>query len=73
MLTVRQQEIVEKSIRLISEKGIQGFTIKNLAKSVGISEPAIYRHFESKIEILITILNQFVELANFLSEMRILA
>ena len=69
MLSKRQQEIIEKSIDLISEKGIQGFTIKNLSKSVGVSEPAIYRHFESKVEILKTLLNQFVEMADFFSEM----
>jgi AcrR family transcriptional regulator len=61
MLTKRQQEIVEKSIRIIDEKGIQGLTIKNLAKAIGISEPAIYRHFESKFDILCTILNGFQE------------
>jgi len=69
MLSSRQEEIVEKSISLISLKGIQGFTIKNLSKSVGISEPAIYRHFESKTSILTTILNQFVEMADFFSAM----
>ena len=69
MLSARQQEIVEKSIDLISEKGIQGLTIKNLSKSVGISEPAIYRHFESKVDILTALLNQIVEMADFFSEM----
>jgi len=34
-------------------------TIKNLAKKIGITEPAIYRHFDSKIHILITILDLF--------------
>ncbi len=71
MLSERQQQIIEESIKLISEKGMQGFTIKNLAKAIGISEPAIYRHFKSKVEILTTILNQFIEMATFLSEMMI--
>ena len=59
MLTKRQEEIIEKSILIIDEKGIQGLTIKNLSKSIGISEPAIYRHFDSKFDILCTILNGF--------------
>ena len=59
MLTERQQQIVDESIKLIDSKGIQGFTIKNLSKEIGISEPAIYRHFESKFEILSTILDSF--------------
>jgi AcrR family transcriptional regulator len=62
MLSDRQQQIVEDSIKLIDEKGIQGFTIKNLAKEIGISEPGLYRHFASKFEILSTILNSFKQL-----------
>ncbi len=59
--TKRQKEIIKVSLRLMAKKGIQGFTIKNLSKAIGVSEPAIYRHFESKLEILISILNLFKE------------
>ncbi|MDD2196489.1 MAG: TetR/AcrR family transcriptional regulator [Bacteroidales bacterium] len=59
MLTARQQEIIDVSLELISTTGIQGFTIKNLAKKIGISEPAIYRHYENKISILLAILDCF--------------
>lgn len=59
MLSDRQNEIITTSIGLIDEKGIQGFTIKNLAKEIGISEPAIYRHFDSKMAIMSTILDSF--------------
>ncbi len=59
MPTKRQTEILEKSILLIAEKGIQGFTIRNLAKKVGVTESAIYRHFKSKVSILCTILENF--------------
>ncbi len=69
MLTERQQQIIEESINIIDEKGIQGLTIKNLAKAIGITEPGIYRHFESKTEILLSILNNFKEMAVMLSEM----
>ncbi|NOX46280.1 MAG: TetR/AcrR family transcriptional regulator [Chlorobi bacterium] len=69
MLSERQQQIVEESIKIIDEKGIQGLTIKNLSKAIGISEPGIYRHFESKTEILLTILNNFKDMALMLSGM----
>lgn len=59
MQTDRQKEIIRVSLDLISEKGIQGLTIKNLAGRIGISEPAIYRHYENKIEILLAILDLF--------------
>ena len=67
MLSERQEQIVEESIKIIDRKGIQGLTIKNLSKAIGISEPGIYRHFESKTEILLSILNNFKEMAEMLS------
>ena len=54
---------MESALELIAERGIQGLTIKNLSKEIGISEPAIYRHFENKTAILIAILNNFKEMA----------
>ena len=59
--TKRQREIVNTAIELIAEKGIQELTIKNLSKKIGIAESAIYRHFNSKLDILISILDMFQE------------
>ncbi len=67
MLSERQQQIIEESIKIIDKKGIQGLTIKNLSKAIGISEPGIYRHFESKTAIVLSILNNFKEMAEMLS------
>ncbi|MCD4773727.1 MAG: TetR/AcrR family transcriptional regulator [Bacteroidales bacterium] len=69
MQTERQTQIVEAALDIITNKGIQGLTMKNIAKKISISEPAIYRHFESKIDILLSILNNFKEMANMLSEL----
>ena len=63
-LTKRQNEIIQTSIKLISDKGIQNFTTKSLATLLGVSEPAIYRHFTSKREILLSILLQIKESSN---------
>lgn len=59
IITERQQEIINVSLQLISESGIQSLTIKNLAKKIGFSESAIYRHYENKIQILLAILEFF--------------
>lgn len=59
MLSKRQQQIIETSVKIIDEKGIQGFTIKNLSNEIGISESAIYRHFDSKVMILSAVLDTF--------------
>lgn len=59
MFSKRQQQIIETSVKIIDEKGIQGFTIKNLSSEIGISESAIYRHFDSKVMILSAVLDTF--------------
>ncbi|HUI33666.1 MAG TPA: TetR/AcrR family transcriptional regulator, partial [Dysgonamonadaceae bacterium] len=60
-LSERQKEIIEASLELIAERGIQGLTIKNLSKKIGLVESAIYRHYQSKTHILITILDSISE------------
>jgi AcrR family transcriptional regulator len=62
-LSQRQQQIVEVSIRLIAEKGIQNLTIRNISTAIGVSEPALYRHFRNKSEIILALLDSFQEIA----------
>ena len=59
MFSERQQQIIETAIKLIADKGIQNLTTKNLAKEIGISEPALYRHFNNKLEILKAVISNF--------------
>ncbi|MFO7914535.1 MAG: TetR/AcrR family transcriptional regulator [Candidatus Krumholzibacteriales bacterium] len=59
--TGRQIEIINAAVELIAEKGIQKLTIKNMANKIGVAEGAIYRHFDSKIDILLGILTRFQE------------
>ena len=72
MQTARQQEIIETALGLINENGIQNLTIKNLSKKLGITEPAIYRHFENKIQILVSVLDLMKQNSNdiFSSELK---
>lgn len=58
-LSRRQQEILDAAIEIIATKGIQELTIHNLSAKIGVSEPALYRHFENKLQILVTLLNSF--------------
>lgn len=57
--TQRQQEIVDTAIAIIAEGGVQDLTVKNIASHIGISEPALYRHFENKLAILEAIMDHF--------------
>ena len=54
--TKRQIEIILAATHLIGEKGLQNLTTKNLAKEIGFSEPALYRHFKDKTEIISSVL-----------------
>ncbi|MEX2442200.1 MAG: TetR/AcrR family transcriptional regulator [Alkalispirochaeta sp.] len=58
-ITDRQQEIMDTAIAIIAEEGIQKLTTKALSRRIGISEPALYRHFENKLAILVAILEHF--------------
>ncbi len=62
-LTERQQEIIESAIAIIGEQGIQELTTKKLAARIGVSEPALYRHFDNKLSILTAILDHFADWA----------
>ncbi len=56
-ITPRQFEIIEAAGRILTASGVSGLTIKNLAKEMRFSEGAIYRHFASKEEIIVAMLN----------------
>jgi len=58
--TDRQIEIMELATQIIDDKGIQELTTKNLAAEIGLSEAALYRHFKSKNEIMLGLLNYFM-------------
>jgi AcrR family transcriptional regulator len=49
---VRKKQIMNAARKLIMRSGSEHVTIRNMAKEVGISDSAIYRHFKSKMEIL---------------------
>ncbi len=56
-ISSRQLEIIEAAGKLLTHSGVSGLTIKNLAKEMDFSESALYRHFESKEEIIVALLN----------------
>ncbi len=49
---VRRKQIVDAARKLIIKHGNEHVTVREIAKMVGISEGAIYRHFRSKKDIL---------------------
>lgn len=55
-ITTRQSEIIDAAGKILTTSGVSGLTIKNLAKEMQFSESAIYRHFESKEDIILAML-----------------
>lgn len=52
----RQLEIIEAAGEILTESGLAGLTTRNLAAKMGFGESALYRHFKSKEEIIVTML-----------------
>jgi AcrR family transcriptional regulator len=60
-ITPRQLQIIEAAGKILTASGVSGLTIKNLAKEMQFSESAIYRHFKSKEDIIIAMLNYLAD------------
>jgi len=53
----RQAEIIAVTRDLIFNEGFSNFTVRTVANRIGISEAAIYRHFKSKEDLLLGLLD----------------
>jgi len=50
---LREKEIVEKTIRLLSERGFLDVRMSDIASETGYSMGTIYSHFESKEDLIV--------------------
>jgi AcrR family transcriptional regulator len=48
-------KILQAALQLFAKRGYEGTTTKDLAKSAGVAEGTLFRHFHSKKEILIEV------------------
>lgn len=64
----RQEMIIDEAIKIIHKSGYQSLSIREIAKQVKISEPAIYRHFLNKEDIILGILNRMVDFDHLLEK-----
>ena len=55
-LEKRKADIISAVLRLVDRKGVNGVTTKRIALEVGVAEGALYKHFRSKNEIFLRIL-----------------
>ncbi len=61
-LTVRQEEILTSALNIVAQEGSRALTMKRVAKAVGVTEAAIYRHFENKRHLLLALYGYVKEL-----------
>ncbi len=54
---IRQEQIAQAAMNLINTAGMKGLSIARVAKRVGLVPSAIYRHFESKDQVIDAVLD----------------
>lgn len=52
--------ILDEAERLIAQKGVYGFTLKDIADPLGFQVPAIYKHYASRDDVLIALSRRFI-------------
>ena len=65
-----RQRILDTAFELISEKGYARASVSDICKMVGITKPSLYYYFDSKDEILLTLLDSlYINKGDILSRM----
>lgn len=59
---VRRRDIADAALRVIAEHGVGGFTAMAIAREVGVSDGAIFRHFDTKNAIVDAALDRVEQL-----------
>jgi AcrR family transcriptional regulator len=54
----RREAIVEAAKNLFAQRGFRGTTTRELAAAVGVTEPVLYQHFQTKRELYTAIIDQ---------------
>ncbi len=57
----RKEEIKQAVLKIIKESGIKAVSTKRLAAEIGLSEGAIFRHFEKKSDIIRSIVDDVAQ------------
>ena len=65
----RQDAILDAAQQLIAELGVDAVSMAELAKSTGLSRPAIYQYFASREHVLAElVINEIADLSNVIDE-----
>jgi AcrR family transcriptional regulator len=50
-----RRRFIDASLELVTERGVEGLTLRDLAKRVGVTHPAVYRYFPDKASLLASV------------------
>lgn len=54
----RRRQLLEVSAELFAQSGYRGTTTAELAKAASVTEPILYRHFDNKLDLFITLVEE---------------
>lgn len=57
----RKEQLIITAIDIIDELGIQKLTTREIAKRQNVSEATLFRHFKNKNQLLIAVLDYFIQ------------
>ncbi len=58
----RRREIADAALKVIAERGLARFTSLAIAREVGVSDAALFRHFASKQAIVLAVIDRVEEI-----------
>jgi AcrR family transcriptional regulator len=66
-MAAQREHILNCACDLYLEDGLEGFSMRKLARAVGVTAPALYRHYESKERLLLDVVGEaYKRLAEYL-------
>src|SRR6185436_10933202 len=54
----RRRQLLQVAADLFARLGYRGTTTSELAKAAGITEPILYRHFDNKLNLFVTLVDE---------------
>ena len=59
--TSKKEELLDATVRLVANSGAEAATIRAIAREAGVTDAAVYRHYESKDDLCWRAYNRIVE------------
>lgn len=61
----RREQLVQTGLRLFSEKGYRGTSVRDIARAAGVTEGLLYHYFTSKADLFRAVLDQYAPVRAF--------